>query len=318
MAEDGSVDAAAEEPAAAGEPFVMRSRLVAEDAETLPPASIPAAAAAAQPWAIVQPSDELAAVQPAAEALQASATSAALPAEPEQLQQQQTEDETAAAFAVKPRLSMSPALPAERRHSGVGSHAAAPEAVDAAAAFAAKPKLAQSPAVSSGSVGGRASFGRAAAAPGPELPPAVPFVPSPQQQTAAPEAEVQRVHQPDPAPAPAMSSNPLAAGATPGAAPAVSSRRLSQSPALRCTDAMCLHPACSVNITESIAFVVLTLLLLLLLSSPCSGASAGSVVSTNPLYAGGTPAAHPTPPSVTLKSFSGRVHGIAGGSVCAL
>ena len=44
--------------------------------------------------------------------------------------------------------------------------------------------------------------------------------------------------------------------------------------------------------------------------SACSGLSAGAV-SNNPMYAG-TPG-HPTPPSVNLKSFSGRLSGGTAG-----
>lgn len=214
------VAAAIEQPAEVESPaFTIRSHLAAEDegvSAELPQAVSPqahagsGAAARSEPPAAVDEQEQVVADAPA-------------------VQQGDEEALAAAAFAPRPRLSMSPALSAGAAPhlSSFGSAAG----VDAAAAFAAKPRLAMSPAISSGSV-----WGAPEAAPLPAVGAAA--EPHVQQQMEGSGEVASQEEQPTQTPmwrheSPAMSDNPLAAGAA--ASPAVTSRRrLSHSPAPRC------------------------------------------------------------------------------------
>ena len=328
-AEDAELPADIGAIAAEEQPVAFQTALAAEQPPTAADAQAPAAGAAAEQAAAPSVG------QQPAEAAELGLAGG---------KEEEEEALAAAAFAAKPKLAMSPALssgpaqsvrsslsgaPRSRRASDAssgacgslpgaaddrrGSHlAAAVPDLAVAAVFAARPVSAISPAGSSGSVGRSPAAAEEEQRQQEE---------QGEQQQGADTAVQDRAGQPaGRLPSPAMSSNPLAgAGDTPAAA---SSQRVGHSPAPRCARRqvpawlVCFSssarrssvpantPACTAESALMTAGVSLTPPRSNSLPQcPCSGLSAGAL-SNNPMYAG-TPS-HPTPPSVNLKSFSGR------------
>ncbi|PSC75424.1 hypothetical protein C2E20_1600 [Micractinium conductrix] len=320
---DCGSEAAADDDAGAA-PFMLRSRLLA-DVDEVPAAEVEAApaaggtAAAAEGGLGAAPAEELPAEQPA---------ELAVASEGSQQQQGDEEVPAAAAFAAKPRLSMSQAVSGSSydRRGSLAAGGEQQQVEDEAVVFAPKPRLSMSPAVSGSSNDRRGSLAAGgeqqqvedeavAFAPKPRLSMS-PAVSGSSQGRAVSSGGAPVSSRPAKSPVP---SYPAAAAAASllaqqqdkesAAAPSPA-----QPAAMDVDESMPQHeqqlawrresPTMSSNPLAGAGNTPVSTNRRHSHSPAPSGLSMGAGLSNNPMFAG-TPG-HPTPPSVNLRSYGGR------------